>query len=144
MTEITCDPKKNSSQYFSTKMSKVGSNNMLDKACVLLKSYRKNYLVALSLILLYPTKYATLTVQYQKKKQKSSLGTAQNTLHSELAYQAGFSTLNSLLQTLFRSRKKSSDANYSIFVPYFSGKVTLHPKCQTTFASFSVLLKFSK
>lgn len=46
---------------------------MPDKACALFKGYRKKHSVALTLILLNPKSYVTLTVQYQKKKQKSNL-----------------------------------------------------------------------
>lgn len=47
-------------------MSKVGRKH--NKACALLKGFRKKHSVVLSLILLNPTGYTTLTAQYQKKK----------------------------------------------------------------------------
>lgn len=53
-----------------------------------------------------------------------------------------FCALFTIANTLFTSSKKPSDANYSILVPYFLGNIALHPKCQITFTSFSVLLKF--
>lgn len=48
-------------------MSKVGRKH--NKAGALLKRYRKKHSVVLSLILLNPTGYTTLTAQYQKKNQ---------------------------------------------------------------------------
>lgn len=47
-------------------MSEVGRKH--NKARALLKRYRKKHSVVLSLILLNPTGYTTLTAQYQKKK----------------------------------------------------------------------------
>lgn len=57
---------------------------------------------------------------------------------------AGFSTVNSLLQTYSLDLAKNLQMQTSLFVPYFLGNGILYPKCQITFVSLSVLLKFSK
>lgn len=75
-----------------------------------------------------------------EEQTEKQLGSAQNTFHSDLADQAGFSTLNSLLQTHYLGLAKMC----CILVPHLLGNLAFHPKCQITFASFSVLLKFSK
>ena len=65
--------------------------------------------------------------------------------HLQGNQKAGFSTVNSLLQTYSLDLAKNLQMQTIVFLfRIFLGNGILYPKCQITFVSLSVLLKFSK
>lgn len=106
-----------------------------------LEKLQKNYLVALSLILLYPIRYATLWLLSTRRRNRKAAWVSRKYFLFRSGWSSRiFYTQFTITNTPFRSSKNSSDANYGIFVPHFLGNVVVHSKCQITFAS----LKFCK